>query len=178
MLQWAIDVFSPTHPWEAELASKVLSYWISMTKWRSHPHPHQFWGQHRGSVIEAYYYCFRWKSGKWTLDSFSYIYFWPDQRSCRQPVLTSWFLFSLVIFFFRMVFTPNKLLRGLLGVTEREGVRVWMDRISLCLAINKYMELHRSQWPEISHCSPWWEKDRLVVISGFWVSFKQLPGTQ
>lgn len=33
--------------------------------------------------------CFRWKSGRRAPDSFLDIYFWPDQRSCRQPVLTS-----------------------------------------------------------------------------------------
>ena len=96
--QWTL---SPQPPLGRQFASKVLeSCWISIAKWRPHFHPHQAWGQRRGSVIETYFYCFRWKSGKRALDSFSYIYFWPDQRSCRQPVLTSWFLFFLVNFFF------------------------------------------------------------------------------
>ena len=85
--QWTL---SPQPPLGRQFASKVLeSRWISIAKWRPHFHPHQAWGQRRGSMIETYFYCFRWKSGKRALDSFSYIYFWPDQRSCRQPVLTS-----------------------------------------------------------------------------------------
>lgn len=65
------------------------SHWLPLAKWRSHPSPHESWVQPEASGIASDFYWFRWKSGKRLLSSVFYIYFWSDQRSCWQPVLTS-----------------------------------------------------------------------------------------
>lgn len=155
------------------LPSLLSGHWLPIAKWGSQPHPHQSRWPARDLVTEAHFCCFRWKSGKRALDSFACIYFWPDQRSCRQPVLMSWFLFFLAkFFFFWMVFTPHKPVRGSQGVNELERVREnesqrERERESEQVSQNgqdldtswctKYTDLHRSQWPEISHSSPWCE---------------------
>lgn len=102
-------IFLPFLPEQTHLTSWIIGTTLTFLPHLPSIHKKDSWNHGRSALSRAVkgwscpslslsLSCFSWKSGKRALDSFSYIYFWPDQRSCRQAVLMSWFLFFLANF--------------------------------------------------------------------------------